>query len=276
MVDTSNLIKGIDVSVIQSVIPWEAVYAEGYQFVICRCFVGNGGKDTMYDKNIVGANAAGLKTAAYHFVYPIPTIPSQPTRDPTVQAKMHATAAGNSVSVVMCDLEWPSVADWPKWNCTAPQIVEWTITYLETYESLTGIRPIVYSYPNFLENIKLPASFADKYKLWIASYTATPVIPAPFTDWVMWQSSGGSQHLPNGVAVDVDYCRDLSLWDVQAVAIPLPAPITIPAPVDSTPAPDPVVASPVPAPAPTPVIISPTSTPSFWQTLITTLSNLFK
>ena len=64
MIDTSNLIKGIDVSVIQSVIPWEAVYAEGYRFVICRCFVGNGGKDTMYDKNIVGANAAGLKTAA--------------------------------------------------------------------------------------------------------------------------------------------------------------------------------------------------------------------
>jgi hypothetical protein len=188
---------------------------------------------------------------------------------------MHATAAGNSVSTVFCDLEWPAVQSWQKWNCTAPQIVEWTITYLEAYESLTGIRQIVYSYPNFLENIKLPTEFGQKYKLWIASYTNTPVVPAPFTEWTFWQNSGGTQKLPNGVAVDTDYAKDLSLFSPTA-AIPLPAPITIPAPVDPTPAPDPVVASPVPAPAPAPVPAAPTSTLSWWQTLITTLSNLFK
>jgi len=270
----SDLIKGLDASVIQGTIDWNSVFAAGYQFCVIRCGVGNSSKDVNYTKNIAGAKAAGLKVMAYNFAYPLVTIPSQPTRAPEVQAKMHADWTAGELAAL--DLEWPAVQDWSKWSSSASQIVEWTITYLETYESLTGIRPIVYSYPNFLDNIKLPASFADKYKLWIASYTTTPVIPKPFSSWAMWQSSGGSHKLPNGVAVDIDYIPDFSLWDNPSVAIPLPAPITIPAPVDPTPAPDPVVASPVPAPAPTPVITAPTSAPSFWQTLITTLANLFK
>ncbi|CAM6003612.1 unnamed protein product, partial [Sphagnum balticum] len=53
-----------------------------------------------YDQNVAGATAAGLKVACYHFVYPLPPLASQPTRDPKVQAQMHVAAAGNSVTVV--------------------------------------------------------------------------------------------------------------------------------------------------------------------------------
>lgn len=265
--------KGYDISSIQgSNIDFNAMVTDGISFIIHRCYVGNGYKDPMYDGNIAKAKAAGLKVACYHFVYPLPTIPSQPTRDPKVQAKMHAASAGD-VPVVFCDLEWPSQQDWAtKWNCTAAQIVQWTIDYLEEYENLTGIRPIVYTYPSFASAIKLPADFAQKYKLWIASYTTAPVSVAPWgADWTLWQSSGGSQKLPNGVAVDIDYAKDLSLWDaVVPAAPPSPQPDVAP-PVDNTPPPPPVVVVP-PPPAPVPV----PNVPSVWQTIMGVLGKLFK
>lgn len=259
--------KGVDISVIQGTIDFVGLKASGVDFVICRCYVGNGGKDTMYDQNIANATAAGLLVAAYQFVYPLPTIPGQPLRDPVAQAKLHASAAG-SVPVVCCDLEWPAQQDWAKWGCSAAQIATWVLTYLQAYEAETGIRPVIYTYPYFAEALKLPANFGTDYKLWIASYaTSTPLVPAPWTDWVLWQNSGGSEKLPNGVPVDTDLAKDLSLWNV--------APVTTAAPVAAH-APDPLPPVEV---TPTPVISSPVSLTSpggFWQAIGSFFSNLFK
>jgi len=249
----TNLIKGLDVSIIQGNIDFKAVAATGVQFVVCRCGVGNGGIDSKYKQNIANARAAGLKVMAYHFIYPLPPLASQPLRDPKLQAKMHVDAAGGELAA--CDLEWPAPEDWGKWGCTAAQITAWSIAYLEEYERLSGIRPIVYTYPYFAKAINLPASFGEKYKLWIASYqTGAPLIPKPWTDWVMWQYSGGTgpeaQHLPSGAPVDGDRVRDLSLWDVEEAPEPAPEPVPEPDPVPAPPDPVPEEPAPVPAPAP--------------------------
>lgn len=264
----TDLIKGIDISIVQGKVDFQAVAASGIKFVICRCGVGNSGVDSLYKQNIANARAAGLKVAAYHFIYPLPTIPSQPLRDPKAQAKLHFDDAGD-VPVVCCDLEWPEPQDWAKWGCTASQIVQWTIDYLEAYEQMSGIRPIVYTYPNFAKSIQLPDSFGQKYKLWIASYqSGSPFIPKPWTDWVMWQDSGGTQRLPNGGPVDTDKAKDLSLWDPPVVAAATPAPTSEVVVVPET-APAPVVVVPVTPPA-APIV--PASKPSFlvllWQLLV--------
>jgi GH25 family lysozyme M1 (1,4-beta-N-acetylmuramidase) len=275
----ADLIKGIDISTIQGNVDFAAVAATGVQFVVCRCGVGNGGKDGKYDQNIANARAAGIKVAAYHFIYPLPPQANQPLRDPVKQAQLHAGWAGD-VPVVCCDLEWPAPQDWAKWGCSAAQIVQWTVTYLEAYEAATGIRPVVYTYPYFAAAIKLPSDFGQKYKLWIASYQAGhPAVPAPWTDWVMWQDSGGTgptaQHLPNGAPVDGDKMKDLTdLWPAEAA---VPAPDPTPAP-DPAPVPDPTpVPAPDPAPEPAPVVVAPTA-PSLniFQVIINFLTGLFK
>lgn len=247
----ADLVKGLDVSVIQGVVDFAAVAATGVQFVICRCGVGNSGKDSTYDKNMANAKAVGLQVMAYHFVYPLPTIASEPLRDPTAQAKLHAGYANGALAA--CDLEWPTSADWAKWGCTAAQIGQWVVTYLAAYESLTGIKPLVYTYPNFAQQVNLPVEVAN-YPLWIASYDdATPLIPHPWTDWVLWQNTGGGGKLPNGAPVDTDVARDLSLWNAAPV-VPMPVatpdPVIVPIPM---PTPDPVAPTPVaPTPAPKP------------------------
>jgi GH25 family lysozyme M1 (1,4-beta-N-acetylmuramidase) len=276
----ADLIKGIDVSTIQGKIDFRAVAATGVQFVICRCGVGNGGIDNLYRQNIANAKAAGLKVMAYHFIYPLPPLASQPLRDPKAQAQMHVNAAGGELAA--CDLEWPAPQDWAKWNCTAAQIVQWSIDYLEAYERLSGIRPIVYTYPYFAQAIKLPDWFGQKYKLWIASYQAgTPFIPKPWTDWVIWQNSGGTgpsaEHLPNGAPVDGDRAKDLSLWDASTPAEPDPVPAPDPAlPADPAPVPVPDPTPPAPAPLPVvPVSAPPPYKPTGWLVVWQLLTGLF-
>ena len=272
----TDLIKGLDVSIIQGNIDFKAVAATGVQFVVCRCGVGNGGIDRLYKQNIANAKAAGLKVMAYHFIYPLPPLASQPLRDPRAQAQMHVNAAGGELAA--CDLEWPAPQDWAKWGCTAAQIVQWSIEYLEAYEQLSGIRPIVYTYPYFAKAVNLPAWFGEKYKLWIASYQhGAPFIPKPWTDWVMWQYSGGTgdeaQHLPNGAPVDGDRMKDLTdIWPEEAVA---PAPDPVPTPVDPTPVPDPVPPPPVPVPIVPVPSAPPPPNPTGWVVLMQLLTGLF-
>lgn len=279
----ADFIKGYDISVIQGNVDFKKVADSGIKFVVCRCGVGNGGIDKLYKQNIANAKAAGLKVMAYHFVYPLPPLASQPLRDPRAQAQMHVNAAGGELA--SCDLEWPPPEQWAKWGCTAAQIVQWSIAYLEAYEQLSGIRPIVYTYPYFAKAVNLPDWFGQKYKLWIASYQAgKPFIPKPWTDWVMWQYSGGTgpeaQYLPGGVPVDGDRMKDLA--DIWSEALPVPDPV-IPPPDPVLPPPEPV---PVPEPAPLPVPVVPMPPPPpapkppgwqvFWQLFSGLFNKLFK
>ena len=205
------MIKGFDISVIQHNTNFVAMYNAGYRFCMLRCGVGNDGIDTDYTANVKNATAAGLMVGAYNFVYPLPSLPNKPaTRDPKLQAQMHAHAIGD-VKVVAVDVEWPAPQDFAKWQVSAQSITQWLETYLEEFQSITGILPIIYIYPFYAQTLNLPASFA-KYPLWIASYETKPTIPAPWNDFVLWQNYGGTEKMPDGRPVDTDLAKDLSLW----------------------------------------------------------------
>lgn len=272
-------VKGVDISSVQENVDFNWLVQHGYQFVIVKCYTGNDGKDPFYDKNIAGAKAAGLKVGIYHFIYPLPTDPKHPGRDALTQAKLHYEAAGDQ-QVVCCDLEWPEPQDWSKWGCTAAQITQWTLDYLNEYERLSGVRPIIYTYFFYADFLKLPQVFAQ-YKLWDANFEHPPKIPAPWTDWVMQQDGGGVSGvkltLPNGIPVDDDLAKDLSLWDPPAAVAPAPAPVPAPAPTpvvtpEPTPAP---VPAPVPTPAPAPIVPIPQISPSMLATINAWIVKIF-
>lgn len=218
----SNYIKGVDISTVQANVDFSWLKQQGIQFCVVRCAVGNDGTDSRYISNIAAAKAAGLKIMAYHFVYPLPSDAAHPTRDPKVQAQTHFKAAQGELAAI--DIEWPEYKDWGKWECSAAQINQWLLDYLFEYERLDGRKPLVYTYPSFAKLVKFSAKIAE-YPLWIASYTSAPSIPAPWTDWVMWQTAGGDKlKLPNGIPVDTNVCKDLSLWGDYSKPEPLPEP----------------------------------------------------
>ena len=66
-------VYGIDVSKWQGEINWEKVKKAGIEFAFIRCgYTAKSGKfasyeDIFFEKNIVNANAAGIKTGVYYF-----------------------------------------------------------------------------------------------------------------------------------------------------------------------------------------------------------------
>lgn len=275
-------IPGVDISAIQGNVNFPSLAASGIKFVICRCGVGNNGIDADFARNVAGARAAGLQVMAYHFVFPLPTTASQPLRDPVKQAQYHFNAAGPNI-LAACDFEWPEPQNWAQWGCTAAQIKQWCLAYLTEYERLTNQKMVIYTYPYFAQALKLDPAFAQ-YPLWIASYEPSPAIPHPWVDWVLWQyGSGGNYKLPNGVPVDVDYAKDLSLWSSMPTP-PVVAPVVNhqPDPPIVVPPPPPVPPAPVPVPTPVPdpnVIVVPPSVKkdiSFIGSIVRWILNLFK
>lgn len=251
------MINGVDVSSVQGItINWQAVAATGVQFAVIKCGNGNDPIDPDFSRNLAGAQAAGLQVICYHFVYPLPSKPGDPTRDPAEQAQMHFNASQGCLAA--CDLEWPAEQNWAQWGCTAAQINQWGLDYLAAYTNLSGQPMIIYTYPDFAKEVGLSAAYAQ-YPLWIASYEPTPEIPAPWTDWVLWQTTGGGGHLPNGEPVDTDVAKDLSLWgsaSSTANTPNAPNPTNDPNPPDPTNNPNPpttVAPSPPPAPNPQPI-----------------------
>lgn len=253
-----NYIRGVDISVVQGTVDFAAIKASGIDFVICRSGVGNSGIDNLYAKNVAAAKAAGLKVAAYHFIYPLPPLASQPLRDPVKQAQFHFNAAQGELACIDC--EWPAPQDFAKWGCTPAQLNQWMLAYLAEYTRLGGgKKPLVYTYPYWAATINFSPEFAQ-YDLWIASYEPKPAIPKPWTDWVLWQYSGGGIHLPNGAPVDGDYAKDLSLWDA---VVPTP---------DPQPVPDPTATPITPAPSPP----TPVPTKNLWGVISDLFDNLLK
>jgi GH25 family lysozyme M1 (1,4-beta-N-acetylmuramidase) len=261
----TDLIKGCDVSVDQGIINWQALATANWKFCICRAGVGNDSIDHNLSQNLQGAKNVGLHTGVYNFIYPLPTTTAQPLRDPVKQAQYHFQSAPGQLAFT--DSEWPLPSDWKNWSCSASQITDWVSAYQLEYKKLNGSFPIIYTYPDFAQELKLPASFGTDYQLWIASYETSPTIPSPWNDWVMWQCSGGTDVLPGtGVKVDIDFVKDLSLW------VPVPIAPTV-APISVL-----TVSTPPPVVAPTPPVSSvstPVSAPAkpnllalIWQLLV--------
>ena len=214
--------KGIDVSSIQGNVDYKNVKESGISFVIAKCACGNEKPDHTYELNRKGSKDNGLLFAAYHFVFPLPSDSSHPGRSPQEQAQAHFALADGELAA--CDIEWPYPQDWHKWGCSATQINDWVLSYLKEYERLSGKKMLVYTDPDFANNVKFTDDFAE-YPLWLANYNKNIIVPSPWKDWVMWQTTGGGGVLSNGQKVDTNVAKDLSFWDIAVTPVPTVDPL---------------------------------------------------
>ena len=61
--------RGVDVSIHNAPVDWQAVKAAGMDFAICRTGYGKTGFDESFTANVAGAHKAGLICGAYHYSY---------------------------------------------------------------------------------------------------------------------------------------------------------------------------------------------------------------
>jgi len=221
--------RGVDVSAMQGAVDWSSLAHAGIEFAILRCSIGNErSRDAVYAANVRGARASQLHVGGYHFAFPLPHLkPRDQARTAYEKFEVDGDALGTMVGDLppALDIEWPPPekkgqapgAEWARWGCSAAQIRDWSLEWLDEAEALWGCKPLVYTYPYFWRRVLADgaAGAFGAYPLWIASYTTPGRVPAP-TDtptvldpwgkdgWRVWQHDGdGGLKLPNGV--DSDY-----------------------------------------------------------------------
>lgn len=203
---------GIDVSVFQGDIDWDAVKNDGIDFVMLRVgYRGYGqkgimGKDDKFDSNYEGAKKAGLKVGAYFF--------SQATNE----SEAREEAAFVLDAVRDCPLDYPIAYDWEfvdndearTNDMTSEDITVCAKAFCEAIKSAGKVPVIYFNCETGYFNYDLPQ--VKDYDFWLAEYYDTPSF---YYNYKMWQySKTGSV---DGISGDVD--MNISIVDFSGSAL---------------------------------------------------------
>ncbi|MNW32456.1 Lysozyme M1 precursor [compost metagenome] len=186
--------QGIDVSHHQGDINFKKVAADSISFVFIKATQGKSFRSKTFLKFVKDAKAAGLMIGAYHYI-----------DDAAITPDLARKEAANFVSAIKdaggaSTFDLPPVMDYEsnKSGLSKTAVTAVAKAFLQEVERLTGVRPIVYTYPSFIGNF----SGLSGYPLWIARYHATKVPPdaSGWSRWDFWQYSDGQYGgtLPSG------------------------------------------------------------------------------
>jgi GH25 family lysozyme M1 (1,4-beta-N-acetylmuramidase) len=198
---TTGILEGIDVSHWQNTITWPSVAAAGKRFAIIKASESTTYVDPTYATNRAGAQAAGLWTGAYHFARPDAT-----AGDALAEADHFAATItlGRGDLIPALDLEQAG-------GLSVAALQAWVTTWLGEVTKKVGIRPMIYTSPNFWKTYMGDSrALADAgYKtLWIAHWgVSAPTVPASNWGghgWTFWQYSNCGTVPGIGGCVDLD------------------------------------------------------------------------
>ena len=203
----------LDVSSLQGPIDWAKVSTwrspDGRRIaaVYARATLGTI-RDSRYLEYRKGAKAAGLLFGAYGVLRPYQSTAAQ------IQAFLDTIGDLESG-------EMPPALDFELEDGTPGGDVEHkaAIAWVNAVMVATWRRPIIYTGRWFWQVIgDLKDSPLSAFKLWVASYTKSPLIPRAWKVSDLWQYKGnGGEHV-EGIGVDVD--RDVFQADANGDGIP--------------------------------------------------------
>ena len=195
-------VEGIDVSHHQGAINWRRVAAAGKRFAFIRASAGTLTADTTYAANLSGARAEGLAVGSYHFANP-DTAAGDAGNEAAWFLQNASIASGDLLPVL--DLEVS--------NGLGPAaLTAWAQTWLSQVTAETGVRPIIYTNPNFWVTSMTDTDWfaSNCYTvLWVAHWTTAsqPIVPAANWaghGWSFWQYSSTGRVRGISGAVDLN------------------------------------------------------------------------
>ena len=196
---SSRVVKGIDVSVFQGNINWNAVKADGVEFAFIRLgyrgYTNGAVKlDSNFHQNIQGAQAAGIKVGVYFYSQAI----SRAEAIEEAQFCIDELSGYRLDMPVVFDLEGAQNSQYRTRGMTTSTAVKMVSAFCDTVEN-AGYQSMYYSYAKFLaEHEGLVAQLED-YDLWMAMYYRVPFFPYNFKIW-QYSASGSV----SGIAKEVD------------------------------------------------------------------------
>jgi lysozyme len=194
-------IKGIDVSEWNGLLKLDEIAAAGMKFIIARSTIGSGGLDRRWEQNrAMIARDGRFKFGTYHLV--------KPDRDPVEQAD-------HFVKHVMDDERRPTMLALDvEMDMKSPPSKTYITTHLVTVIGRLaehGIDPVIYTGRWYWGAYIKPISYDfTRHKLWVASYTAKPLLPGSWKSCAMWQYT--STFRIGRIRFDANYLYDEGLF----------------------------------------------------------------
>jgi len=194
---------GIDVFEGDGRVDWAAVKNSGKTFAFVRATEGASIKDKAFSTHWPILKMDGIIRGAYHFFHPL-------TSDPTTQAQEFLKTIGKLAPGDLPPVIDVEITDGGGASSVIRGVKEWLGVVEPALQQQTGkkIKPIIYTFPHFWNDILGdPSDFAD-YPLWIAHFdTDTPSVPSSWGqgNWLIHQYGGDVAYVPG-----VQYRADLN------------------------------------------------------------------
>ncbi|CCV06607.1 Glycoside hydrolase family 25 [Mesorhizobium metallidurans STM 2683] len=186
-------VHGVDVSRWQGNVNWDKLRAQGANFAYIKATDGGDHLDPMFKTNWRNADAAGLKRGAYHFFYWCRTAGEQADwfirNVPKVEGALPP----------VIDVEWNGDSSCKRRPSRA-MVLEKMQVFMDKLERHYGLRPIIYTAPDFYRD-NLRGAFPD-YPFWLRAVAQHPSKVYPGRKWLFWQYSGSG--LSHGVRGRID------------------------------------------------------------------------
>lgn len=206
--------NGIDVSHHNGDINWGEVKNSGISFAYMKSTEGTNFLDDKFSINARGAKAAGVAAGAYHFVRPDLYDPARGENLPEDEAKYFAQITGPFYKDGTLTLR-PAMDLEVAESMPSKELTDWVLKFMETYEAETGITPIIYTNPSFVNHMEPRFDFS-KYSLWVANWG----VSSPDTDkpWVIWQYSDSGT--VSGISTATDLNRNNGKCVDKEIGVP--------------------------------------------------------
>jgi GH25 family lysozyme M1 (1,4-beta-N-acetylmuramidase) len=178
--------RGIDVSAFQGDVDWAGYAASGVTFAYVKATEGTGYSSDTFSKQYNGSYAAGMIRGAYHFALP-------DRSGGAAQASYFVSRGGGwsgdgRTLPGALDIEYNPYGA-TCYGLTAGQLVTWVADFSNTYRSLTGRDPVLYTTADWWNQCTgSNASRGTINPLWVARYAATAGdLPAGWQVYTFWQ-----------------------------------------------------------------------------------------
>ena len=183
--DTKTAVWGVDLSHHQANVNWIKLVKSKPHFVFCKATEGNSHKDTKYSYYSAQARKNNIKMGAYHFF------------SFNSPGKLQAKYFIRHAKLQKGDLPYVLDAEYKPKMPNRKVVTRELLSFLETVENQTGVRPIIYCEKEFYGNY-LKTQLKKTYLLWLCDFYRKPNIAYSF-----WQKTDNFK--VQGISGSVDF-----------------------------------------------------------------------
>ena len=194
--------KGIDVSHDNGIVDWAKVAEAGITFAFLKATQGDGFVDPLFENNLGGCVDHGIAHGVYHYLTPGDQAADQAAHFlHTIQEKVGQLPPVMDVEATFAFRGGPDL-----WRALPlEERVEKVVRFGEAVQVATGVSPLLYASPAYIEEVLGSDVRLGQFGLWVAEYeVSAPRVPAPFKRYRCWQYSDSGTVPGAGTGVDLD------------------------------------------------------------------------